>query len=218
MCASSSQENFDASSDREQIGKYSKKQLKEIFNKYKVGESIDITNLQKLLKEHLDQAISFDAVNRLMSEIDQDGNGTLELNEFYDFMKKFDEQDEDVLKEVFMIFDREGKGYLTPESVYHVFLSLGENIKLEDIENILKENDIDGDGNLNFQDFKNTLRNGLEELNRKSPTSSVLNISNNFNVNHGVQTQQPQEQQISNVPRISSQSLTFNFMSGIEAI
>ena len=133
-------------------------------------------------------------------------------------MKKFDEQDEDVLKEVFMIFDREGKGYLTPESVYHVFLSLGENIKLEDIENILKENDIDGDGNLNFQDFKNTLRNGLEELNRKSPTSSVLNISNNFNVNHGVQTQQPQEQQISNVPRISSQSLTFNFMSGIEAI
>ena len=181
MCASSSQENFDASSDREQIGKYSKKQLKEIFNKYKVGESIDITNLQKLLKEHLDQAISFDAVNRLMSEIDQDGNGTLELNEFYDFMKKFDEQDEDVLKEVFMIFDREGKGYLTPESVYHVFLSLGENIKLEDIENILKENDIDGDGNLNFEDFKVLMHCGLEELEKKNPNSIILNLDNYLN-------------------------------------
>ena len=80
-----------------------------------------------------------------------------------------------------VIFDRDEKGYLTPESVYHIFLALGEKIKLEDITNILKENDIDGDGNLNFEDFKMLMHSGLEELEKKNPNSMILNLDNYLN-------------------------------------
>ena len=119
-----------------------------------------------------------------MKKIDTDGSGEIEFDEFIEFMRnlnKENELDEDALKEVFKLFDRDEKGYLTPESVYHIFLALGEKIKLEDIINILKENDIDGDGNLNFEDFKMLMHSGLEELEKKNPNSMILNLDNYLN-------------------------------------
>jgi Ca2+-binding EF-hand superfamily protein len=166
----------------EVIGKYTIKQLLEIFNKY-AGEkgALDEESLQLLIKEKLEQYIQKKQLIALMKKIDTDGSGEIEFDEFIEFMRnlnKENELDEDALKEVFKLFDRDEKGYLTPESVYHIFLALGEKIKLEDIINILKENDIDGDGNLNFEDFKMLMHNGLEELEKKNPNSMILNLEN----------------------------------------
>ena len=171
--------------EKEVIGKFTVKQLEEIFKEY-VGdkEALDEESLQLLLKEKLDQYIPKRQLTTLIKSIDIDGNGEIEFNEFLEFMRKLEEQDgqdEDALKEVFMLFDRDEKGYLTPESVYHIFLALGEKIKLEDIINILKENDIDGDGNLNFEDFKMLMQSGLEELEKKNPNSMILNLDNYLN-------------------------------------
>ena len=169
----------------EVIGKYTIKQLQEIFNKY-AGEkgALDEESLQLLIKEKLEQYIQKKQLIALMKKIDTDGSGEIEFDEFIEFMRnlnKENELDEDALKEVFKIFDRDEKGYLTPESVYHIFLALGEKIKLEDIINILKENDIDGDGNLNFEDFKMLMHSGLEELEKKNPNSMILNLDNYLN-------------------------------------
>jgi len=169
----------------EVIGKYTIKQLQEIFNKY-AGEkgALDEQSLQLLIKEKLEQYIQKKQLIALMKKIDTDGSGEIEFDEFIEFMRnlnKENELDEDALKEVFKIFDRDEKGYLTPESVYHIFLALGEKIKLEDIINILKENDIDGDGNLNFEDFKMLMHSGLEELEKKNPNSMILNLDNYLN-------------------------------------
>ena len=169
----------------EVIGKYTIKQLQEIFNKY-AGEkgALDEQSLQLLIKEKLEQYIQKKQLIALMKKIDTDGSGEIEFDEFIEFMRnlnKENELDEDALKEVFKLFDRDEKGYLTPESVYHIFLALGEKIKLEDIINILKENDIDGDGNLNFEDFKMLMHSGLEELEKKNPNSMILNLDNYLN-------------------------------------
>ena len=169
----------------EVIGKYTIKQLQEIFNKY-AGEkgALDEESLQLLIKEKLEQYIQKKQLIALMKKIDTDGSGEIEFDEFIEFMRnlnKENELDEDALKEVFKIFDRDEKGYLTPESVYHIFLALGEKIKLEDIINILKENDIDGDGNLNFEDFKMLMHTGLQELEKKNPNSMILNLENYLN-------------------------------------
>ena len=167
------------------IGNYTIKQLQEIFNEY-AGEkgAIDENNLQLLIKEKLQQYIQKRQVIKLMKKIDTDGSGEIEFDEFIEFMRNLNEEDkldQDALKEVFKIFDRDEKGYLTPESVYYIFISIGERIKLKDIINILKEDDIDGDGNLNFEDFKMLMRSGLEELEKKNPNSLILNLDNYLN-------------------------------------
>ena len=169
----------------EVIGKYTIKQLQEIFKKY-TGEkgALDEESLQLLIKEKLEQYIQKKQIIALMKKIDTDGSGEIEFDEFIEFMRnlsKEDELDEDALKEVFKLFDRDEKGYLTPESVYHIFLALGEKIKLEDILAILKENDIDGDGNLNVEDFKMLMHSGLEELEKKNPNAMILNLDNYLN-------------------------------------
>ena len=172
----------DEMKEKEIIGKYTVRQLKEIFNEY-VGdkESLNEETLQLLIKEKLDQYIPKRNISVLLRNIDTDGNGEIEMDEFLEFMRRLDEQDqldEDALKEVFMLFDRDENGYLTPESVYHTFLAIGEKIKLEDIKNILKENDTDGDGNLNFQNFKMFMHNGIEEMYKKNQNSILLNLNN----------------------------------------
>lgn len=150
--------------DDNMIGRYSVIQLTNIFDNYKnkTGDkigSIETETLQTLMKNELDKDMTYEQVAELMAVIDSDGNGTLEIDEFLEFMKKSQEmeKDEEISKEVFRIFDRDENGYITPESIFHVFLSLGENISLKDIEYVLKKkikNDIDGDGNLNYQDFQ----------------------------------------------------------------
>ena len=163
--------------DKEMIGKYSRSQLEDIFQKYcQDDEYLNREALESLIKNDLHLYTTKQNFNEIMNKMDMNNDGQIEMDEFITFMKKIDEQDEDTLKQVFAIFDKDDKGYLTPESVYHIFLSIGEKIKLEDITNVLKENDIDGDGNLNFQDFKMLMTNGLEEIERRNKDSVLLNI------------------------------------------
>ena len=80
------------------------KQLQEIFNKY-AGEkgALDEESLQLLIKEKLEQYIQKKQLIALMKKIDTDGSGEIEFDEFIEFMRnlnKENELDEDALKEV----------------------------------------------------------------------------------------------------------------------
>ena len=101
-------------------------------------------------------------------------------------MKRTDELNEEILKEVFLAFDKKNNGYISPEILYNIFLFLGEPIKLKDIQSIFNENDSDDDGNLNFQDFKLLMRNGIDELHEKFSNfiGKTININNNNNNHH----------------------------------
>ena len=72
---------------------YTQEQLTNIFNEYKnENESIDVKNLQKLLNQEFNKQIETAEVVKLMNIIDKDGNGTLEIDEFFSFMQKFSNQ------------------------------------------------------------------------------------------------------------------------------
>ena len=170
--------------EKEYIGKYTIKQLREIFNKYKnEDDAMDLKELEKLIKEQFDENFPVNMLGKLMKTIDLDKNGTVEFNEYVEFMKRIEELNEEILKEVFLAFDKKNNGYISPESLYHIFLSLGEPVKLEDLQYVFNENDLDGDGNLNFQDFKLLMRNGIEELHKKNSAfiGNSININNNNN-------------------------------------
>ena len=150
---------------------YTQEQLTNIFNEYKnENDSIEVHALQKLLNQEFNKQIETSEVIKLMNIIDTDGNGTLEIDEFFAFMaeKEKTEEDEEVLKSTFKLLDSENKGYIFPEKVYFCFKALGEtNVELEDIATVFRwlKNDAEGEGFLNYQDFVSVFKKYDEKVN-----------------------------------------------------
>ena len=55
------------------------------------------------------------------------------------------------MHEAFRVFDREGKGYIPADDLKSVMRNLGERLTHVEIDEIMREVDLDGDGFLNFQ-------------------------------------------------------------------
>ncbi|KAF3524732.1 hypothetical protein F2Q69_00048259 [Brassica cretica] len=96
----------------------------------------------------LDQHPTEQEFQDIITEIDSDGNGTIEFAEFLNLMaKKLQESDaEEELKEVFKVFDKDQNGYISASELGHVMINLGEKLTDEEAEQMIKEADLDGDG------------------------------------------------------------------------
>jgi calmodulin len=95
-------------------------------------------------------------LNEMIKEVDLDGNGSIDFAEFLELMasKMRDYDSEEELMEAFKVFDRDGNGYITKNDFKNVMANLGEPMSIEEIEAMIKENDDDLDGNLNYEEFK----------------------------------------------------------------
>ena len=82
------------------------------------------------------------------------GTGSLDFESFLNIVasRKFDDEDhEDALKEAFRMFDRDGNGYIDAEELRICMINLGEKLTLEEVEEMIKEVDIDFDGRMNYE-------------------------------------------------------------------
>ena len=81
------------------------------------------------------------------------GNGTIDFPEFLTMMAKKmkDTDSEDELKEAFRVFDKDGNGYISAAELRHVMTNLGEKLTDEEVDEMIREADIDGDGQVNYQ-------------------------------------------------------------------
>jgi len=94
-------------------------------------------------------------LQELISEIDQDGNGSISFNEFVWLMTKeiHDNDIEEEIREAFRVLDREGHGFITVPDLTHVLQTLGEKLSSEETQELIFEADLDGDGNINYEEF-----------------------------------------------------------------
>ncbi|XP_065201055.1 calmodulin-A-like [Planococcus citri] len=91
----------------------------------------------------------------MVNEVDQDGNGTIEFKEFLEMMsKKLKSTDKDhELHEAFRVFDKNGDGFITADELKNVMCNLGEKLSDEEIDDMIKEADLNGDGKVDFTEF-----------------------------------------------------------------
>ncbi|BFG13976.1 calmodulin-like protein 11 isoform X2 [Prunus yedoensis var. nudiflora] len=103
----------------------------------------------------LDQNPTEEELQDMISEVDVDGNGTIEFAEFLSLMaNKMKETDaEEELKEAFKVFDKDQNGYISATELRHVMINLGEKLTDEEVEQMIKEADLDGDGQVNYDEF-----------------------------------------------------------------
>jgi len=92
----------------------------------------------------------------MINEVDADGNGTIDFEEFLSMMsKKAGHQDEDAeLQEAFKVFDKDQSGKISKTELRQVMQSLGEKISDAELDEMIREADVDGNGEIDFAEFR----------------------------------------------------------------
>ncbi|XP_006616487.1 calmodulin-beta-like isoform X1 [Apis laboriosa] len=131
-------------------------EFKEAFMLFDKDEDGTITMAELgVVMRSLGQRPSETELRDMVNEVDQDGNGTIEFNEFLQMMsKKMKGADgEDELREAFRVFDKNKDGLISSKELRHVMTNLGEKLSEEEVDDMIKEADLDGDGMVNYEEF-----------------------------------------------------------------
>jgi Ca2+-binding EF-hand superfamily protein len=83
------------------------------------------------------------------------GCGSIDFPEFLSLMsrKMKDTDTEEELVEAFKVFDSSGCGYISLAEVRHVMTNLGEKLTDEELDEMVREADTDGSGQVNYEEF-----------------------------------------------------------------
>lgn len=114
--------------------------------------------------ENLGISISDPDMIQMIEKIDINGDGCVDIDEFEELYKSImDDKDEDEdMREAFNVFDQNGDGFITEDELSTVLASLGfkHGKALEECKRMIKKVDSDGDGMVNFMEFKQMMKAG----------------------------------------------------------
>merc|ERR1712045_702999 len=90
-----------------------------------------------------------------VKNLDKDGSGALEFNEFYELLTaRFSENTtKDELQRVFTLFDTDKTGEISLANMRAIADIVGDNVSDDELGDIVLKNDMDNDGKLTFEDF-----------------------------------------------------------------
>ncbi|CAM5086013.1 unnamed protein product [Eretmochelys imbricata] len=91
----------------------------------------------------------------MVGELDTDGSGTVDFPDFLSLMarKMRDMDSEEEIREAFRVFDEDEIGYISAAELRHVMTNLGEKLTDEEVDEMIKEADADGNGQVNYEEF-----------------------------------------------------------------
>uniref|UniRef100_A0A6N2LQA8 EF-hand domain-containing protein n=1 Tax=Salix viminalis TaxID=40686 RepID=A0A6N2LQA8_SALVM len=144
--------------------------IRKVFNKFdkngdgKISCSEVVDNLSELGTK-----VSPAEVELIMKEFDKDGDGYIDLDEFVDFIQNGGlgggdggGNDSKELRDAFDLYDTNKNGLISVDELHSVMRTLGLKCSLSDCRNMIREVDQDGDGNVNFEEFKKMMTKGEE--------------------------------------------------------
>ncbi|VVC26570.1 EF-Hand 1, calcium-binding site,EF-hand domain pair,EF-hand domain [Cinara cedri] len=147
------------------VTKAQMKEFQEAFRLFdKDGDgSITKEELGRVMRS-LGQFAREEELETMLQEVDIDGDGAFSFQEFVEIVynmggtaEKTADQEEKELRDAFRVFDKHNRGYISASDLRAVLQCLGEDLSEEEIEDMIKEVDVDGDGRIDFYEFVNAL-------------------------------------------------------------
>lgn len=103
-------------------------------------------------------------LQQMLHDVDIDGDGCFSFEEFVEIVYNMGntesstkEEEEKELRDAFRVFDKHNRGYISASDLRAVLQCLGEDLSEEEIEDMIKEVDVDGDGRIDFLEFVHAL-------------------------------------------------------------
>ncbi|XP_077230196.1 calcium-binding allergen Ole e 8-like [Tasmannia lanceolata] len=132
--------------------------VEEIFKRLDTNGDgkIRVSELGELMNA-LSSFTSREELKRMMEEIDTDGDGFVDLKEVSDFLHGLDDVE---LRDTFKMFDVDNNGLISPKELQLMLEQKGQKFSIKECKQMIQEVDLDGDGSLNFNEFKKMMTNG----------------------------------------------------------
>ncbi|XP_064374129.1 centrin-2-like isoform X2 [Dromaius novaehollandiae] len=94
-------------------------------------------------------------MKKIISKVDEDGSGKINFESFLQVMtqKMAEPCSKEELLKAFKLFDHDGTGKISFEKLKLVAVEVGEDIMDEELQEMIDEADLDGDGQVNKQEF-----------------------------------------------------------------
>merc|ERR1712226_1409487 len=138
------------------LGEEQVMEIKDAFDLFDKDRSGEIT-----VGEMLDamRSLGYDTEHGEAAEhvknLDKDGSGALEFNEFYELLTaRFSENtSKEELQRVFALFDTDKTGEISLSNMRAIADQVGDNVSDDELGDIVLKNDMNNDGKLGFEDF-----------------------------------------------------------------
>ncbi|KAK3093373.1 hypothetical protein FSP39_014725 [Pinctada imbricata] len=146
--------DLDGDGQADQLTEEQIAEFKEAFSLFdKDGDGTITTKELGTVMRSLGQNPTEAELQDMINEVDADGNGTIDFPEFLTMMAKKmkDADSEEELREAFKVFDKDGNGFISAAELRHVMTNLGEKLTDEEVDEMIREADLDGDGQVNYE-------------------------------------------------------------------
>ncbi|CAH1110604.1 unnamed protein product [Psylliodes chrysocephalus] len=144
------------------ISKEQLKMLKQIFDSFDLEKKKEISvDMIGQILDMLGHRLLPEELTEIVKEIDADGNGVMNFEEFAHLAARFlIEEEEDTeailreLKDAFRLYDKEGLGYISVDLLKDILKELEPNLSPADLNEMIKEIDTDNSGTVDWEEFK----------------------------------------------------------------
>ena len=89
--------------------------------------------------------------------------------------KMKDTDSEEEIREAFRVFDKDGNGFISAAELRHVMTNLGEKLTDEEVDEMIREADIDGDGQVNYKEFVTKSLRSIGRQTGRDPKRKAIN-------------------------------------------
>jgi len=132
-------------------------ELKETFKMFDLNNDGIITKEELgIVMKRLGRETNDRDLETMIRDVDTNGNGVVELDEFINMMKAQTRTmtSDEAVRQAFQVFDKNGDNFINKDEIRMAMNNLGENVTEAELNEMLQCMDLNKDGRVSFEEFK----------------------------------------------------------------
>ena len=143
--------------EQRQLNEEKIQHYREIFSEFdKDGDGTLALKYIGTIMRMLGQSPTESELKNIIIEVDTDGSGCMDFQEFLNMMAHYIKEETDTKEDIctaFKAFDGTGNGVIPVGELKHVLTTLGDALTAEEIDELIKAADVEDTGRVKYEDF-----------------------------------------------------------------